>query len=72
MRGSSACAIPPTNLKHAADLLQDTVFIRQHIVIPKPQNAKSSALEASRSRGIAFIFGMLPTIEFDDQLRILA
>jgi len=51
----------------------DSIEALKHIVVPEAQHAKAGFSEHLAAHGVAFsVFGMLATINFDNQFRFYA
>jgi hypothetical protein len=53
-------------LQRLQDYLKHAVDVRENIVVPKADHAKSAGLQPRRSAGIHYLF-MLPTIDLNNQ-----
>lgn len=58
------------NIQHLAYSLQHSVFIRQDVNIPKPQNDETRIFQFFRSGDVSCAINMLSTIKLNDELRI--
>jgi hypothetical protein len=59
-------------VQRGQDSDENAGFIRQHIVVAKPQDAITLCRQPGISLPIARIAGMLPTVDLDDELPLPA
>jgi hypothetical protein len=58
-------------LELVQDCFQDRFRARQHVIVPEPNDSKALRGEIGAARRIPFLlFGVLATIELDDQMRL--